>query len=258
MVGLYFDRWRPLALGIAMVGSSAGALTFPPILFYINAKYSLRGTLVMIGGIAMQCSIFSALLIPITYSHDSPSGTQSKPKMSKTKLYSKQAISLMCNSSFILHFVSVFLFNFGASTVWILIPEYARECTMSKNQGALLVSLISFGSMFGRILMTGITTLFPRLNRVIIYNASCLAIGIPIALYPAGEAFVVFALMSVCFGLMFGCMYCLFPIILADIHGAEMLTSTFSYQLLAVGLGFASGPPVSGLLTKPNADAIVF
>jgi len=60
----YFNRRRALASGIATLGFSVGGLTFGPLITVLLEVYTVRGTLLIMGALNFQLSVFFCLFRP--------------------------------------------------------------------------------------------------------------------------------------------------------------------------------------------------
>lgn len=78
MSGLYYDKHRSLATGVATAGSGLGGIVFPNLVQYLIDEYGWRGSLLLVAGLNMNTFIFSALL------RDSP---MQKAQKAKEKLF---------------------------------------------------------------------------------------------------------------------------------------------------------------------------
>ena len=63
--GLYFNKHRSLATGIATSGSGLGATIFPIILFHLIEYYGWRGSLWIVAGLNLHNLVFAGLLFPV-------------------------------------------------------------------------------------------------------------------------------------------------------------------------------------------------
>lgn len=63
----YFKKRRGLASGVMLSGSSLGAVTFPHLVTFLLEEYSMRGALLILGGISLHVLVAGALLQPIRY-----------------------------------------------------------------------------------------------------------------------------------------------------------------------------------------------
>lgn len=55
IVGYYFEKWRPLATGIALCGSGVGTFILAPISTQLIEKYGWRNALLMQAGKIREC-----------------------------------------------------------------------------------------------------------------------------------------------------------------------------------------------------------
>jgi MFS transporter, MCT family, solute carrier family 16 (monocarboxylic acid transporters), member 14 len=64
-VGLYFEKWRPLATGISLCGSGIGTFVFAPLTTYLVDEYTWRGALLAQAAIVCLCALFGLVFRPI-------------------------------------------------------------------------------------------------------------------------------------------------------------------------------------------------
>jgi hypothetical protein len=80
LCGLYFEKKRSLATGIAVCGSGFGAFVFAPLAnFLLEAFGGWKGANLVLAGIILNCAIFGALMRPLTY----PKKEKQKPLMQR-------------------------------------------------------------------------------------------------------------------------------------------------------------------------------
>ena len=60
----FFDKYRALAVGIALSGSGVGSFVFPPIIKALEYTYGWRGAILMMGGLYAQGILFGSLYAP--------------------------------------------------------------------------------------------------------------------------------------------------------------------------------------------------
>ncbi|XP_063421462.1 monocarboxylate transporter 14-like [Mytilus trossulus] len=65
LAGMYFNKHRSLATGIATSGSGIGAVVFPLLVHSLIQYYGWKGSVFILAGLSLQCIVFSALLIPL-------------------------------------------------------------------------------------------------------------------------------------------------------------------------------------------------
>lgn len=65
IVGYYFEKWRPLATGIALCGSGVGTFVMGPLSKYLIEKVGWRSSLLIQAGMILMCSVFALAYRPI-------------------------------------------------------------------------------------------------------------------------------------------------------------------------------------------------
>lgn len=65
IVGYYFEKWRPLATGIALCGSGVGTFVMGPISNMLIKSLGWRGALLTQGGMILMCAFFALAYRPI-------------------------------------------------------------------------------------------------------------------------------------------------------------------------------------------------
>ncbi|KAK3611190.1 hypothetical protein CHS0354_009442 [Potamilus streckersoni] len=66
LCGLYFERHRSLASGIAKSGEGFGSIVFPYIIYMLIEKYGWKGSFFLMAGLSLHNFVFAALLRPPT------------------------------------------------------------------------------------------------------------------------------------------------------------------------------------------------
>lgn len=65
IVGYYFEKWRPLATGIALCGSGVGTFVMGPISKILVTEYGWRYALLIQAGMILLCALFAMAYRPI-------------------------------------------------------------------------------------------------------------------------------------------------------------------------------------------------
>ena len=60
----YFNKKKGLASGISYTGASLGAVVFPLLFNFLTDMYSVRGTILLLSGLWLNCCVIGALLRP--------------------------------------------------------------------------------------------------------------------------------------------------------------------------------------------------
>jgi MFS family permease len=80
MSGLYYDKHRSLATGVATAGSGLGGIVFPNFVQYLIDEYGWRGSFLILAGINLNTFVFSALI------RESPLQREQKAKEKHIKM----------------------------------------------------------------------------------------------------------------------------------------------------------------------------
>lgn len=65
VVGYYFERWRPLAIGIAVCGAGVGSVSLPPAMYHIVSYLGWRKTYRIMGALTSICIGSTATYHPL-------------------------------------------------------------------------------------------------------------------------------------------------------------------------------------------------
>lgn len=65
VVGYYFERWRPLAIGIAVCGAGVGSVSLPPIMHHIVTNLGWRKSYRIMGALTLICIGTTATYHPL-------------------------------------------------------------------------------------------------------------------------------------------------------------------------------------------------
>lgn len=65
IVGYYFEKWRPLATGVALCGSGVGTFLMGPLSKYLIEEVGWRNALLIQSGMILCCSFFALAYRPI-------------------------------------------------------------------------------------------------------------------------------------------------------------------------------------------------
>ena len=105
LLGRYFHKRRSIATAVAMVGVNAGGMVMPMLITFLIDEYSLRGALLIYGGIMLNTIVFGALLRPLdlhlydtSESEDSTNDTLSTEKGSSSFEENVEKKNIFANS----------------------------------------------------------------------------------------------------------------------------------------------------------------
>ncbi|CAH1153837.1 unnamed protein product [Phaedon cochleariae] len=155
-------------------------------------------------------------------------------------------VSLLKDPIYLIILISNATNALGYTNFIILLPSYAKSLDFDKDQGALLLSIVSALDLVGRIggsALSDLTT-FPKCY----YFVGGLFIsGISLALMPLFTNYWIISGFCAMFGLASGTYVGITAIVMADMLGEERLQSTYGMGLFLNGILQLIGPPLCGL-----------
>ncbi len=242
IVGLYFDKKRNLAMGLAAAGFACGNFIFAPLLRFLIQYFGWRGALIIASGFTLNCCFLGALLCSATL-WSKEYLTIEKPK--DTGLATLFNISLLKDLKFMIFLVNNILWNIGSLILLVVCTDYAYKKGIAKNKGAVLVSTVGLCSLIGRMMVAFLAN-HRKCNRFVLFIISTAISGVAIALYPVSDAFVALIAFSAIYGLFFGVQLGVLAVVTAELFGLERLTSAYGYLMFGNGVGAMLGPPIAG------------
>ena len=121
VVGLYFRRKRPYALGLTVTGAALGPIILPPLFRWCMELYSWRGVFALLAAFTMQCCVFGALLLPVKYIIKKPLCSQSSEHGRSTFTWKEISnCSIVHNPTFCVQIFNNLLWSVAISQLWIL------------------------------------------------------------------------------------------------------------------------------------------
>ena len=270
----YFDRLRPLALGIGTSGVGLFCLLIPPLLRLAITHYGWRNAMVLMSALCIQSCLFSYLLLPIDYwqrpqrlkqQHSSKKiaeildsqnidisalatkGEKSHLNKLTKYLFSVFDLELLCDVKFIVFFFNNILWNVSSLIMLVMVTDFAHVSHMKSSKGPWLISIIGLSGIVGRAGSGAISNL-PYVNRFWVYNIATALSAFTIGGLPLYLNFGYFAFLCALYGLCFGAQCGVLAVAITELFGVNKLSMAYGYIMVAHGLGALCGPPLGGLL----------
>lgn len=230
----YFERKRPIAMALACTGLGVGTFIVPPLVRFLVNYYHWRNAMLILAGITLNMLVCASLFRPTSKASDESKII--KKKIIRVKMFRKTSFwCLMLNN---------FLIIYGMVTFFIHLPAYLRTIDYSDDQGALFISLMGAGAIFGR-LMTGCFTQF--LNAPLTFYTITMGLsGLMVIMVPFFCSTILLSLICFTFGLCSSTIGPLLPLIITKLMGFDALSDGYGYILVAEGIGSSLGPPIAG------------
>ncbi len=232
-VGLWFERQRTAALGVAVAGIGVGTLVVVPVAETLIERQGWRDTyLIMAGGSAV-------LLALAAIGARRPDGVGGPAEMIPLGrvLRGSRSFALLYLSSMSL-VVSLFL-------PFVFLGDYLSEEGID-GSAAWLVGAIGLSSVVGRL---GLGALAARLVPLRLYQGSFLVLALSFLIWlGAGQSYLALLVFAVVLGVAYGGFIALAPAVTAELFGPVGLGGVLGALYTAAGIGGLVGPPLAGEL----------
>ncbi|XP_033728814.1 monocarboxylate transporter 9-like [Pecten maximus] len=250
IVGIYFEKRRALATGIAVSGSGIGALVFAPISEILLETYGWRGTIWLLSAVVLNTVVCGSLYRPIGRQES----TAVKSGIMKNKcLLDVFDFSLLTHPVFLLQIFSCFLYLTGYNIPFSYLPAQGKFVELSSKESALLISIIGISGTISRILIGYISD--KRCVNTLVLNSTMLMIGgLATCFVPYYTTFIALSLYSAVYGAVAASFASLMTINLVKLMGLQNLSSTLGIQFLFMGVGSFIGSPIAGVLSETSSS----
>lgn len=231
----WFNKKRGAAMGMAIAGSSLGAVVFPIVLSNLLTKTDIGfGWSVRITGfIMLPILTFSALTIK----------ARLPPRKTKFFLWSSFK-SRMYN----LLILSFFFSMMGMFIPLFLLPTYAIEKGMSESLASYLVAIMNGSSIFGRVIPGVLGDKFGRINTLI---AAAFSTSIIIFCWPEAHTESSIIAIAIVFGFSSGAIISGGSVAITLCADSPKNIGTYMGVGMALGsVAALIGPPVSGAMIE--------
>ncbi|XP_039971431.1 monocarboxylate transporter 2-like isoform X2 [Xiphias gladius] len=268
IISKYFLSKRPLANGLAMAGSPVFLCFLAPLNQYLLDKFGWRGSLLILGGLMLNCCVAGALMRPVTPPCKQSSCVPQKmveeqPNKRDTKLQGSCMtnakkfldLSLFKDRGFVIYLIGNMMFIFGAYAPIMFLPAYAITQGVDEYSAAYLLSIMGFVDMFvrpGTGLVVSSKWIRPRIQYffsfAMVFNGTCHL------LCPLLKSHVLLVAYAVFFGIGFGMVFALIFECLMDLMGNQRFPSAVGLVTIIECFPMLLGPPTAGLLVDIFGD----
>jgi MFS family permease len=157
-------------------------------------------------------------------------------------------VSLLASSLFHVYFWAVFMASIGHSSVFVMLPHSAIERGLSKEEAALLVSIIGAADLVGRVVFGWVSDLQLMQRKHGFFLTMALAGAVAMLLPITSSSFKYQAPVCAVFGLFGGSFIALTAVVLAEALGTARLPNAFGLTVLGQGIGMLIAFPGMGQL----------
>ncbi|XP_070703100.1 monocarboxylate transporter 2-like [Pempheris klunzingeri] len=268
IISKYFLARRPLANGLAMAGSPVFLCVMAPVNQYLLNQFGWRGSLLVLGGVMLNCCVAGALMRPVTPPCKPPSCTPEKKVEEQPNGYNTERkgsclksskkfldLSFFKDRGFVIYLIGNMMFIFGAYAPIVFLSAYAVNQGVEKYSAAYLLSIMGFVDMFvrpGTGLVANSKWIRPRIQYffsfAMVFNGVCHLLCPLITSYPFLVLYAVF------FGVGFGMVFALIFECLMDLMGNQRFPSAVGLVTIIECFPMLLGPPTAGFLVDVFGD----
>ena len=232
VVGGWFTRRRPLAIGIAVSGIGLSSLFGAPIAARLIKAHGWRDAYLVF-------AIATGILLAIVaiFVRTPPSFDVAPPMKLSAALRTR---------TFVLSYLALVLASITLFNVFVNLVPYAEDHGIAKVRAATLLSLLGGASVVGR---NALALLARRVGTVATYGLSILTMGVTQIIWLGAESsYATLAVFALVFGVAYGGLIALGPILLAELFGPEQLGGLAGVNYTAAGIGALVGPTIGAWL----------
>ena len=267
IIGHYFVKRRSLAFGLSVSGCGFGTFIFPPLIRHFVDTYGWRSSLMLTGAVCLHLCVFGALMRDPS-EKEPPPPIQTKQlvcesekenldvKQSREQQITKKRktsfnLFIFKNIDYLVLCVNNVLFSFGWSVIYVHLGTYSETIGCSKQQAAMLFSVIGATNLIGRILY-GLLGQSKCFSAMMWYIQGLLCCGIATTLSPLSTSYVGLVVFAAFFGLFSASVGPLLPYIQVEFLGVALLANAYGYLFVFEAIGQLMGAPVAGtfIMTK--------
>ncbi|XP_036067855.1 monocarboxylate transporter 2 [Oryzias melastigma] len=264
IISKYFLTKRPLANGLAMAGSPVFLCFLAPLNQFLLGDFGWRGSLLILGGMMLNCCVAGALMRPVTLPCN-PAVQKNTEKTSKHNVSKKGRcrsnarkfldLSFFKDRGFIIYLIGNTMFIFGAYAPIVFLSAYAVSQGVEEYSAAYLLSIMGFVDMFvrpGTGLIANSKWIRPRIQYffgfAMVFNGACHL------LCPMMKSYAFLVGYAVFFGIGFGMVFALIFECLMDLMGNQRFPSAVGLVTIIECFPMLLGPPTAGLLVDIFQD----
>jgi MFS family permease len=235
-VGGWFDRRRPLAIGIAVSGIGAGTLAVPPVAALLIERLGWRRTDLVLAAACLVVLVACGL------------AAQAPPVRAPAVHGLRRVVR---SRPFALLYATGLLSGFALFLALVHIVPYATRMGSAPLAAAGLVSVVGVGSVAGRLLLGGAAE---RLGPVPAFRLSMAILLLSYLVWLVAPGYAVLAAFALALGVGYGGWVALSPSVMAELFGPEGMGGSVGALYTSAGIGALLGPPFAGFLVDVTGD----
>ncbi|XP_040894793.1 monocarboxylate transporter 2 [Toxotes jaculatrix] len=286
MLGLYFEKKRPVANALASAGECILTFVLTPMFQLLIDSYSWRGALLILGGLQLNLCVCGMLLRPLKFTRDLtcvsevkaeeqdelrisegsdledpeeiPNSTEdpncrTKRAQIRTKIRRYVDYTLITNARFMVYSMFGVFAALGFFAPALFLFPYARSKGIEEYQAAALMSISAVLDLFARVFFGWVANL-RLVETVQQLTATVILLGTVLLLCPLASSFPELVAFSAAYGLVYGATVSIHITVLAEVVGVHRLGSALGFFMLIRSSGGLFGPPIAGFFIDKMSD----
>ncbi|XP_039102025.1 monocarboxylate transporter 3 [Hyaena hyaena] len=266
MLGLYFERRRPLANGLAAAGSPVFLSALSPLGQQLLEHFGWRGGFLLLGGLLLNCCACGAVMRPPPGPgprprRDSADDAPGEAEADRAGLRLREAppggrarrrlldVAVCADRAFGVYAVTKFLMALGLFVPAILLVNYAKDAGVPDADAAFLLSIVGFVDIVARPAcgaLAGLARLRPHV--AYLFSLALMANGLTDLSSARARSYGALVAFCIAFGLSYGMVGALqFEVLMAAV-GSHRFPSALGLVLLVEAVAVLIGPPSAGRL----------
>uniref|UniRef100_A0A3Q2U4G7 Si:dkey-246g23.4 n=1 Tax=Fundulus heteroclitus TaxID=8078 RepID=A0A3Q2U4G7_FUNHE len=210
MLGLYFEKKRPVANALASAGECILTFSLTPLFQLLIDCFSWRGALLILGGLQLHLCVCGLLLRPI-----GTPGAAASIRRLRTRVQHYVDYTLITNGRFMVYSMFGVFAALGFFAPSLFLVPYARSKGIKEYQVQQL-------------------------------TATVILLGTVLLLCPLASTFSELVAFSAAHGLVYGATVAIHITVLPEVVGVERLGSALGFFMLIRSSGGLLGPPIAG------------
>ncbi len=232
-IAKWFESKRGLVTSIAKIGTAMGQMVMPPLIALLIISFGWRMATFYLGIAASIGLVFAASLM----SAPNTSSENSASEETNIELLDKKVFNLLAFCQFCIFFAMF--------TTMTHIVAHGLNVGLSLKDSALLLSIIGFSSIFGRL---SVGVLADRLGGKKTYMICLIPMTIALVAIPfTGNILFIYILLCL-YGFSHGGHFTIAPFIIAENFGLKNLGTIFGKITFFGAIGSVTGPIVAGAI----------
>ncbi len=239
----WFPERKGLMSGLVIFGFGAGSFILSPLANFIIEVYGWQTAFLSLGvGFLGLTTLASTVMVlpPKKLMDENKENNVHESMMNLTPLETVQT------STFWLAWTAWFLaLTVGLGTMGHVV-YYAEGTGVQPMAAAFILSVIAVFNGLGRVSMGAISD---EVGHLLLLGLACLAMGSSAVMFNLSAGLTwAFYLSGVVFGLAFGALLILYPVVTSDLFGIENMGANYGLLFSSYGIGGLLGPVIYGQL----------